>query len=364
MKKKLKSFFSVVKLESIRIFRNRYIFLFLLLFPSVMILILGSLNVQNNYKVAVNYSGLGGEAFVSEIISQNIPAENIMEVNSDEEGKNLLKNGTVSLYILFNAQTQPVTATFYYDSSSNAGATIKEKFKNMQNEYAYQTITEFLSTYGITVNNEYFHSIEFQPYNNEEITFDQRFFITEIGTFLSIILLFGMAYSVARDNETGVYRQVAYTPLGLNKYLLSKAFPYLVLGLFQSVIMLLMGAFYFNIAFKANVLLILLFMFLFVCSTVFLGLLISQFKYQIITAFFAMIIILLPMFALRLFDIDSYPFFVKVILHSFPLSSFMNLLKFIIFNGIVKIIDVIILLLQSAVFYLSVYFILKKRVRK
>lgn len=374
MKRKLKSFFSVVVLECIRIYRNKYILLFLLLFPFAMIMILGSLSPGGGgggggevgggggNNVAINYGNLNAGA-VSDLISENIPPLNITEVKSDEEGINLLKNGNVVFYITFS-QTQPVTANFYYDSSSSAGNVIKEQFKNMQNEYAYQEITEFLSSYGITVNDRYFHLIEFKPYNEKEINYNQRFFIIEAGTFLSIILFFGMAYTVARDNETGVYRQIAYTPFSINKYLLSKAFPYLTLGLFQSAVMLLIGAYYFNIIIKTNIFLILALMFLFVCGTVFLGLLISRFKYQIITAFLAMVAILLPVFSFYVIDMGSYPFLINALLNCFPLSPFINIFKYVMFNGVVKTNDVIFLGLQCAAYYITVLLILKKQVKK
>jgi ABC-type multidrug transport system permease subunit len=314
--------------------------------------------------MAVNDNETDQNATVFQLLSENVSEENIIKVKSDEEGFDLLKCGKISFFISINADTNPPKAVFYYDSSSVTGAAVKEKFENMQNQYAYETLTEFLRSKGIILNDNYFHLIEFSSYDGNNISNKQIMFVNETGAFLSIILLFGMAFSIARDNETGVYRQAAYTPIGINKYLLSKALPYFILGILESVLMILLGAYYFDISYKANALIIFLFMFMFVYCTIFLGLLISQFKYQIITAFVSMVIVLLPIFALFVNSIDNYSSFIQLILYCFPLTSYLSLIKYIIFNGVINVFNIIILLLQSVIFYFSAVEVLKKRVSK
>jgi ABC-type multidrug transport system permease subunit len=314
--------------------------------------------------MAVNNNETEPDAAVLQLLSENVSEENIIKVGSDEEGFDLLKCGKVSFFISIDASTNPPKAVFYYDSSSMTGAAVKKRFENIQNEYAYETLAEFLKSKGIILNDNYFHLIEFKSYDGNNISSNQIMFVNETGAFLSIILLFGMIFSIARDNETGVYRQAAYTPIGINKYLLSKALPYLALGIIQSAVMILLGAYYFDISYKANAFIIFLFMFMFVYCTVFLGLLISQSRYQIITAFVSMVIILLPVFALFVNGIDGYSPFIELILYCFPLTSYLSLIKYIIFNGVINVVSIVILLLQSAVFYFSAAAVLKKRVSK
>ena len=365
MNNKVKSFLNISKLEAIRIFRNKYIFGFLLFFPLVVVLLLGIMPKQVELKIAINYDGLDStNSTVLELINEKVFHENVIEVNSDEQGKELLKQGKINFFISLDSSTTPVNSKFYYDSSSELSTIIQEKFENLQNEYAYETITEFIEDYGIILNDNYFHLIQFEPYDNNELTYSQRLFVIEVGTFLSIVFLFGMAFSVTRDNETGVYKQIAYTPININKYLLCKSLPYFILGLFQSIIMLLLGKYFLNINYQANIFLIFIILLLFVYCTIILGLLISQFKNQIITTFISMFVILLPVFALNINSIDYYPFVFQILLYCFPLTSFMNLFKFLIFNGVINYFNTLILLLQCIVFYCLVVFIFKKRIHK
>ena len=130
---------------------------------------------------------------------------NVVYVDSSDEGLKLLRNGEVCFFIDVHADTTPITATFYYDGSNASGRTIRNLMLNKANEYTYQKTSEFLADFGITINKDYFHAVTFLSGTKEEVTVKQVPFALEVACVVSIILMFGLAYSMSRDNETKIF---------------------------------------------------------------------------------------------------------------------------------------------------------------
>ncbi|MDD4275989.1 MAG: ABC transporter permease [Clostridia bacterium] len=365
MKSKLKAFFSMIKFEIIRISRNKIILCFLFLFPILMALILSSFATNNNFTTAIYKDGLQDEQTqVIDLIQDTGKINNLIEVDAEEEGLELLKKGEIYFFISINANTEPISATFYYDDSNIVGRNVVTILQKIKTEYAYDTLTDFLIDYGITINEEYFNIIEFQTFNDTEIEIKQRLLPTIISSFVSIIIMLGLAFSISRDNETGVARQLSYTPVGINKYLFSKIIPYFLLAFFQTIILLILGRFLFDMNFAENLWLILLSATVFIIANISLGLLVCTVKNQTVSAFFALSTVLLPMLIISFTTIDSFPFIIQMFLYCLPITPYVILIKYLIFNAVFVPLYLVILILQTLVYYLLVLLIMKRRTGK
>lgn len=364
----MKTFFKMIKYELIRVSRNKVVMTMLLLFSIILLLTLSAVQVNTkNYPVAIFTDGINiEEAGVIDVIEENIQFKNVAYVDSPEEGLKFLKKGKVCFFICLKAgeTLEDTTAVFYYDQTSTIGRTIKNKVSEAKNEYAYQTITQFLSDCGITLKESYFQLVTFEAASSKEVDVKQVAFAMEVGICVSIVLMFGLAYSMSRDNETSVSKNLSYMPVGTNRYLMSKVVPYCLLGIIQLLILYLMGMICFKIHFEINVLLVLLLTSVFVFAVISAGLIFSLLKSQIATIFIEMLTIVLPMFIMTMVYIQATPIIMQILLYCFPVVPFVNVLNGMMFNGIIIWWQLAVLLIQAVVYYLIAMCILKRRVKE
>ena len=359
----IKSFFQMVKFESLRVIRNKTVICLFVLFPIVLLFILGTLFNTTSYKVAINRNGVSNtDLNVIELIQKKINIDNVIEVSTDEEGKELMFEGEAVFYIALKKTKSEITATIYYDHSTITGQNIKSSLTSLKNQYAYNTVKNLLKNeYGIKLDEKYFNLMSFKNINVTPANYNKSMFVIEFAIFIAIVMMFGLAFSISRDNETGVSKQLAYTPIGINKYLMSKFIPYLCLGLIQSAIMLVIGKIIFEMEYSANILVYMLFVLLFLIALISLGMVICMLKNQIVVAIIAMATIVLPVFALLSGFVTSYPPIVRSFLFLFPITSFIELFRSILFNNIVLYKYIVILLVLTIVYYVLALIIMRKK---
>jgi len=335
MKSSIKTFLTMVKYEFVRITRNKIILFLLIFFPVAMILILSSVSHTGGYSAAIFKDGLDTEVIeVLDVISGHI-SNDLIEVNTQEEGIDLLKNGKVFFLISFDSESDPISAKFYFDNSSIAVSEMVNNLQKFKVEYAYNSLTEFLSHYGITISEAQFNLVDFEPIHDGEITYKQKLFSMQIGTVISIIIMLGLAFSISRDNETGVVRQISYTPIGVNKYLLSKITPYFLISIFQTALLIMLGWWLHGIDYAASFGLLMLISALFILSNIALGLIVCSVKNQTASAFLSIGTILLPIFAVAFTYLSSFPEIIQLFLQCLPLTLFILLIKNLAFNGVI-----------------------------
>jgi len=368
MWKKSKQFFKLVKYETIRVSRNKVVFTMLFVFSVILLLALSFIQINtDSYPIAIFTDGVNiDKAGVVQLIEDNLKTSRITFVNSKEDGLDMIKKNSACFFICLDAgeEEDETTATFYYDQSNTVGRTVASSLAEAKNQYAYDTITEFLSRYGITLNETYFQLITFKPVSDNAITIRQMPFSIEVTCCASIILMLGVAYSLARDNETQVSKNTAYIPIGSNRYLLSKVIPYFLLGMIQMSIMYFLGIVFFKIDFQLNILLVILLSSFFVMSVILLGLLFSLFKSQISTIFLDMMAVLLPVFVSIVVYVQACPIFIQAILYCLPITPFISYLNCMIYNGVVLWWVIPIFIAQSIVYYLISLFIVKRRIKE
>lgn len=368
MWKNLKQFFKLVGYETKRVMRNKLVFTMLLVFSIVLLLVLSFIQVNtSSYPIAIFTNGVNiQEAGVVQLIEENLATSKITFVNSKQEGLNMIKSNSACFFICLEAgnETDQTTAIFYYDQSNTVGRTIATSLNDAKNQYTYETTNEFLSKYGITLNETYFDLISFEPASSQEISIRQMPFAIEVTCCASIILMLGLAYSLARDNETQVSKNIAYIPVGVNRYLLSKIVPYLVLGMIEITIMYLLGMIFFKIEFQINLLLIILLSVFFILSVIMLGLLFSLFKSQIATISLDMLVVILPIFVSIVVYVQACPMYIQILLYCIPITPFISFLNCMMFNGVVLWWIVPIFVAQIVIYYIISVLVMKKRVQE
>jgi ABC-2 type transport system permease protein len=364
---KIKQFFSLVKYETIRIARNRVVMTMLLIFSIVLLLALSFIQEKTEtYPIAMYTDGVNmEETQVVQLIEEGITFGKIIYVDSPEEGIDMIRSSSACFFICLDAgaETDETTAVFYYDQSNNTSRSVVNSLSNEKNEYAYTALANFLERWGVKLNQTYFELVSFEKVNTEEVGFKQMPFASEVACCISVILMLGLAYSLARDNETNISKNLAYIPVGVNRYLLSKVVPYFVLGVSEISVMYLIGKWFFDINFQVPILTIIALSSLFVLAVIMLGLLFSLLKSQTSTIFLDMLVVIMPIFLSIMVYVEACPMYIQVMLYALPITPFIKFLNCMMFNGMILWWIIPVFVAQIIFYYFIASLIMKKRVQ-
>lgn len=368
-------FLKLMGYETKRIFRNKLIFGMLLGF--CVLLICSLFLVQSStreYVVAVYTDGIENAEESDTIKIMNVRGQTkLVEVDSAEKGMDMLRRGDAIFFLRLSAALLdengegPVTATIYYDGSSYVINNIVDDIKDERDRRAYIALVDFLNEWGISVNSAYFRPVEFrqvaQKGNSEKTIFthDQMAFGLEIAACVYLILLLGIAYSLARDRETQVSKNISYIPIGHNTYFLSKIVPFFILGMLEMLLICVLGAKLLGIAFQVNLFVVWALSSFFVMATIAFSLLCSMMKNQISSVFLGMMSLLIPLFVEILVVIPALPTYMRVILNFFPVTAFMRFFNGMVYNGLILWKNIFIFLGQTVGYYLLALFVIKKQ---
>jgi ABC-2 type transport system permease protein len=167
---------------------------------------------------------------------------------------------------------------------------------------------------------------------------ESRFFyvpgvIASIAFLIPIILT---AQAIVREREIGTLEQIMVTPIHSWELMLGKTLPFALIGLFDVIMIALIGVFWFEIPFRGNPLILLLGNILFLLSSVGIGLFIStisstQQQAQISTFFFMMPAFILSGFA---FPLENMPRWLQDITYINPLRYFIIVIRGVFLKGI------------------------------
>jgi ABC-2 type transport system permease protein len=170
--------------------------------------------------------------------------------------------------------------------------------------------------------------------------FESRIFyvpgvIASIAFLIPIILT---AQAIVRERELGTLEQIMVTPIHSWELMVGKTLPFALIGLFDVIMIALIGVFWFEVPLRGNPLVLLAGAVLFLMSSVAIGLFISticttQQQAQISTFFFSMPAFTLSGFA---FPIENMPEWIQYLTYVNPLRYFLVIVRgvFLKANGL------------------------------
>ncbi|MFC1745223.1 ABC transporter permease [Candidatus Riflebacteria bacterium] len=143
--------------------------------------------------------------------------------------------------------------------------------------------------------------------------------------------------TIAREWETGTMEQLISTPVGGMELIIGKVIPYLLLGLLDMLLAVLMGSLLFEVPLRGNPALIFITSSIFLIGAMGLGILISIVtKSQLVASQIAMVSTFLPSFLLSglIFAIPNMPEPIQLITYLVPARYFIVLLRGIYLKGV------------------------------
>jgi len=158
-----------------------------------------------------------------------------------------------------------------------------------------------------------------------------------VGLLLSIITLILTSLAVVKEKEIGTLEQLIVTPLKPYQIIIGKLIPFVILGFFAVVIILASMRFVFDISVKGDLFFLFISSFLYILSTLGLGLFVSTIsKTQQQAMMIAIFTVMMPMIFLSgfAFPIENMPQVIQYISYIIPLRYFINIIRGVIIKGI------------------------------
>lgn len=156
-----------------------------------------------------------------------------------------------------------------------------------------------------------------------------------IGVILIMTMVLFTAVAIVRERERGNLELLINTPVTTTELMIGKIIPYIVIGLIQVTLIMLLGMFLFHVPVNGQVLDVYLVSLVFIAANLSLGLVIStiarnQFQAMQMTFFFFLPSILLSGF---MFPFEGMPKAAQMIAEVLPLTHFVRLIRGIMLRG-------------------------------
>lgn len=157
-----------------------------------------------------------------------------------------------------------------------------------------------------------------------------------MGLLLTIITTSLMAMGIVKEREVGTLEQIIVTPIKPAQLIIGKTIPFVILGFIDVLIVTVVMVYWFGIAIRGDFFFLMLASFIYVLSSLGLGLFISTVsRTQQQAMMVAMFGILLPMNFLSgfAFPIENMPGWIQPITYLIPLRYYITILRGVILKG-------------------------------
>ncbi len=171
-------------------------------------------------------------------------------------------------------------------------------------------------------------------YNPNQVS--RWFFVPGIvGVLTLLVTLLITALSVSREREAGTFDQLLVTPLRPSEILLGKAIPAVMIGLIEATAIVLIAMFWFKIPLTGSLPALYLGLFLFLLSSIGIGLMISSLAVTQQQSLLGAFLFMVPAITLSGFStpIDNMPEALQWLTYVIPLRYFLVIVRSVFLEG-------------------------------
>lgn len=214
---------------------------------------------------------------------------------------------------------------------------------NASNVLRAQSIEQYMSTILSTVVPDHLKETVGSP----PIQFDVRilynptmrtavFMVPGVMSMLvCMITILLTSMSISKEKEVGTFEMLISAPVSPKEVILGKTLPYVVLGVSNIPLILSVAVFAFGVPMRGSLLVLGFASFVFVCTTVAIGTLISTLTRTQQQSMMGGFLFMFPAIQLSglMFPLENMPTFMKIIAYCNPLTYFLELLRNIMLKG-------------------------------
>lgn len=163
-----------------------------------------------------------------------------------------------------------------------------------------------------------------------------RFFVPGlVGIILQLVTLFLTSFAIVRERELGTLEQLFVTPVGRSGLLLGKLIPYAITGIGETMLVLTVMVYVFDVPIAGSIPLLIALASLFLVCALGLGLLVSTVATMQLEAIQIAFVIMLPSVLLSgfVFPRSEMPLLIRPVSYLLPVTYFIEILRGIVLRG-------------------------------
>jgi ABC-2 type transport system permease protein len=178
--------------------------------------------------------------------------------------------------------------------------------------------------------------LQARPWYNPDLRSRWFFVPGVIGSLTTLLVITLTSFAVVREREIGTLEQIMVTPIRPVEFILGKTLPFFLIGLFDAMLIGVVGTFWFQIPFRGHISVLITGAVLFIICMLGMALLISTVsatqQQAMVTAFF----VIMPTitFSGFGFPISAMPQWMQTLSYAIPLRYFLVVLRGTYLKGV------------------------------
>ncbi|MBK8982679.1 MAG: ABC transporter permease [Ignavibacteria bacterium] len=243
----------------------------------------------------------------------------------DDFEKNIMNRRTADIQIIFDG------------SDGNKASIASGYILNILNNFSSEITAEIQERSGLKRSLAGMIIPETRVWYNPNLTTRNFMLPSIVGLILIIITINMTSLAIVKEREVGTLEQLIVTPIKPYQMIVGKLVPFTILGFVSIILVLSVMRFWFGIEVKGSLTFLFVCSFVFMLSTLGLGLFVStisrtQQQAMITSAF----LVIMPMIFLSgfAFPIDSMPEAIQYLTYLIPLKYFITIIRGIVLKGL------------------------------
>jgi ABC-2 type transport system permease protein len=337
---------SIIRKEFIQIFRDPRTLALILVMPIIQLFLLGyaaTTDVKNVPIAIWDQSRTPGSRSLLDAFRSADYFRIAYEVRSQHEIQALIEQGKVRAalvippdYALRLLEGKAQVSIILDGSDASVGATALSAARLIGQSFAIRVLSDQASLQGRATAVQPPVEVRTQVWYNPDLVSAYFMIPGVIGMILYFITALLTATAIVRERERGTIEQLIVTPIRPWELVIGKVLPYVILGFFDTMEVLLIGHFWFKVPIRSSISLIVATSGLLLLSSLGIGLFASTIANTQQEAFLTVVFTLLPSIFLSgfFFPFDAMPNFLKVVSYGIPLRYFLVIIRSLLLKGV------------------------------
>ena len=343
----MKTILHIIRKEFLQFKRDPKMFGVILIAPIIQLIFLGyaaTLDLNTVHTIVYDQDKTTtSRSFIEEFKSSNFfqidyYADNYEDVQKYiEKGKSLVaivipKDFEKKINRRESAQLQAI----FNGSDGNSASIAAGYITTIVTTFSKQIIRDFIDLSGRKIIPTGNISAEVRVWYNPELKTRTFMVPAIVGLLVSIVTLILTSLAVVKEKEIGTLEQLIVTPIKPLQLIIGKLVPFLILGFVSVSIVIIAMNVIFSIHVRGSVVFLFFSSFLYILSTLGLGLFVSTVsKTQQQAMMIAIFAVMMPMIYLSgfAFPIENMPKIIQYVSYAIPLKYFITIIRGIILKG-------------------------------
>jgi ABC-2 type transport system permease protein len=331
--KSLQRIFAIVRKEVRQLRRDRLTFGMIVGIPVIQLLMFGyaiNMDVRNLDAAVVDLAGTSASRQVVMDLSQSQVINLKHQASSAAELELLLRQGKISVGIYL-----PPDYDRRLQQPGRAAMQLLVDGSDPVVQGAANQLAQVAQQMRLSPYNDQAPVVEVRTYFNPERRSPVNTVPGLIGVILTMTMILFTGVAIVRERERGNLELLITTPVKTPELMLAKITPYVLIGLIQVSLVLLLGHFVFEVPLRGMLMDVYLVTLVFIVTNLALGLVISTLAQTQFQAMQMAFFVLLPSILLSgfIFPFAGMPRPAQIIAEGLPLTHFIRLIRGVILRG-------------------------------